>query len=118
MDRIEQFLAAVAPNWVVFKDLVEQATALPESAIHVLGGVVLQLLVALILRRSLRDWLPWLAVLVLELANEALDLTEHWPGEGARQVAESAADVVVTMALPSLLLLVARWRPHLLTGKP
>lgn len=117
MDWIEHSLAAITPGWVAFKDLVEQAMHLPESAIHVLAGVVLQLLFALIMRRSLRDWAPWLGVLLLELANEVLDLTEVWPGEGDRQLAESVSDVFVTMLLPSLLLLVARLRPQLLTGR-
>lgn len=116
MEQIWQWLMALAARWLALKDAVEQATGLPESAIHILGGVLLQLAFALVLRRSLRDPLPWGLLLLLELANEALDLTEDWPGEVGRQIGEGLGDVAATMALPTVLLLVARFSPRLLTG--
>ena len=55
-------------------------------------------------------------VLTLEMANEWSDLyTEAWP-QHAMQWGESAKDVLLTKALPTLLLLLARCRPRLLTG--
>ena len=50
----------------------------------------------------------------LELANEANDLrVEQWPQPGM-QYGEGAKDIILTMALPLLLFLVARKRPKLI----
>jgi hypothetical protein len=87
------------------------------DALHVLAGVALQLGFAALLRTSLSHWGPWLFVLALEVANEVSDLVvEQWPDPGM-QWGESARDVVLTMLLPSILLLVARRRPALLAGR-
>lgn len=117
MEQIWQWLMALAARWLSLKDAVEQATGLSESAIHILAGVLLQLAFATVLRRSLRDPLPWGLLLLLELVNEGLDLTEDWPGEVGRQIGESLGDVAATMALPTILMLIARLRPQLLTGR-
>jgi hypothetical protein len=84
------------------------------DALHVVGGVVLQLGFAVLLRTSLAHWRPWLFVLALELVNEANDLlVEQWPDPGM-QWGEGARDLVLTMLLPTVLLMVARLRPELL----
>ncbi len=90
------------------------ATGVSMDALHVLAGVALQLLAALALRTSLASWRPWSVVLALELLNEALDLTvERWPHPGM-QWGEGIKDVLLTLLLPTLLLLIARRRPVLL----
>lgn len=97
------------------KMFIERAIAFHNDALHVMAGVILALIAAAVLRRSLAHWLPWLCVLLLELANEANDyFIEPWPNEVALQFGEIAKDVALTMALPSLLLVVARLWPHLL----
>jgi diacylglycerol kinase len=56
---------------------------------------------------------PWLVVLLLELVNEWNDLqVERWPSLG-QQLGEGAKDLALTMLLPTLLLMLARWRPGL-----
>lgn len=102
--------------WHKLKVMLAQATGWPMDTLHVIGGVLLQLLVARLLRRSLANAWPWLAVLFLQLGNEAYDLwLERWPSL-AIQLGESLRDVIGTMLLPTVLLLVARSRPRLLTG--
>ena len=87
------------------------------DSLHVVVGLLLQLTVAGVFRSTLKSWRPWLAVLALELANEANDLlVERWPDPG-RQWGEGAKDVLLTMLLPTVLLLVARRLPQLLTGR-
>ncbi len=50
------------------------------DALHVYAGVLLQVVIALVLRRTLRSPIPWLAVLVAILANEYYDYRyEVWP---------------------------------------
>ena len=99
-------------GWYQFKLFVEHASGISMDALHILVGFILFLLAALILRRSLASGLPWLAVLLLEIGNEAHDLTaERWPDIGS-QLGEGVKDIMLTMALPTLVMLVVRWRPE------
>ena len=103
-----------ADDWYQVKLFLERASGFSMDSLHVIVGVVIQLAVALVFRTSVaRPW-PWLAVLALELVNEASDFrVERWPQPGM-QFGESAKDVILTMLLPTLILLVARYRPKLL----
>jgi hypothetical protein len=102
-------------GWFELKKMAEHAIGWPPDTLHVIAGVLLQLLFAALLRRGLRDPRPWALVLVLELANEAHDLWfERWPSL-TMQVGEGLRDLAGTMLLPTLLLLLARRRPGLLT---
>lgn len=86
------------------------------DALHVIVGVALQVGAAALFRVSIASWRPWLAVLALELLNEGVDLyVERWPSPGM-QVGEGFKDLLLTMVLPTLLMLSARTRPALLTG--
>ena len=109
-------LDRVATDWSQTKTFIEHMIGFSHDALHVMVGVCLQLLFAGLLRRSARSVWPWLMVLGLELANEWVDLhVEVWP-QHAMQWGESAKDVLLTMALPTLLLIVARCRPRLVSG--
>ncbi|HET9336227.1 MAG TPA: hypothetical protein VFO12_07465 [Sphingomicrobium sp.] len=102
-------------GWYQFKLFAEHASGISMDALHIIVGFTLFLLAALILRRSAASGLPWLAVLMLEIGNEAYDLAvERWPDIGS-QLGEGAKDIMLTMALPTLLMLIVRWRPGLLT---
>ncbi len=104
-------------DWYQIKLMAEHASGFSMDALHVIVGVVVQLLVALLTRSSIARPLPLLAVFVLELVNEANDFrVEQWPDPGM-QFGESAKDVILTMFLPTLLFLVARRRPNLLTQR-
>jgi hypothetical protein len=105
-------------SWYEAKMFIEHASVIDSDAIHVLVGVSIWIVAAPLLRRSLSAWLPWLAVLALILLNEAVDLSvERWPSLGM-QLGESAKDVFLTMALPTLLLTVLRLRPSLFRASP
>ena len=112
-------LAAEPPaayeRWYQVKLFIEHASGVSMDALHVLLGFAIFLIAALALRRSTASTLPWLATLLLEVGNEAYDLTvELWPDPGS-QLGEGAKDIILTMALPTLVMLVARLRPTLLT---
>lgn len=113
---VSGLLEWLAAYWNDAKTFVEHMIGFSHDALHVLVGVCLQLLFAALFRMSARNIVPWLIVLALELANEWSDLyLEVWP-QHAMQWGESAKDVLLTMALPTLLLIVARYRPKLLIG--
>ena len=99
--------------WFHTKMFIEHASVISSDAMHVLAGVLIQLLGALLFRRSVASWWPWSGVLALTLLNEFIDLwMEQWP-DLAVQYGESAKDILLTMALPTLLLAAARFRPQL-----
>jgi hypothetical protein len=109
-------LTRLGLEWFAVKSFIDHALAFHEDGLHVLGGVLLQLSVAALLRRSLGAWLPWLAVLVVELVNEWADLSlEIWP-DRAMQWGESGRDLFLTLALPTVLLLLSRYAPRLLVA--
>jgi len=101
-------------DWYQVKLFVQHSTGFSMDALHVIAGVVLQLAAALIFRSTLARPLPLFVVFLLALANEANDLrVERWPQPGM-QYGEGAKDIVMTMLLPLLIFLVARYRPRLL----
>lgn len=101
-------------GWYQFKLFIEHASAISMDALHILLGFALFLAAAQLLKRTVADLLPWLALLALEFINEAYDLAvELWPDPGS-QLGEAAKDIALTMALPTLLMLIARWRTALL----
>ena len=103
-------------GWYQFKLFLEHASGISMDALHVLVGFCLFLLSAVVLRRAVTDMLPWLATLILECGNEAHDLmVELWPNMGS-QLGEGAKDILLTMTLPTLLMMTARWKPQLLAA--
>lgn len=104
-------------QWIQFKDYLSQVTTLNEDALHIYAAVLIQLAAAVLLRRSLASVWPWLAVWVLIFVNEALDL---WlPGDplGQWQIVGTIQDSWNTMAIPTLLWLLAYHAPALLVGQ-
>lgn len=100
-------------DWRAVKLVIEEMAGISQDALHVLLGFVAHLGVAAVLRRGLASPWPWAAVLVLALLNEYYDLTTEgywhkpmWPG--------SVKDVLLTVLIPSILLVMARWTPRLL----
>lgn len=99
--------------WYETKQFLSSATAISMDALHVLAGALLFLVFSLLLRKPVTRFSPWLAVLALTLVNEAVDLwVERWPSLGM-QLGESVKDVVVTMLIPTVILLTARCIPRL-----
>lgn len=105
-------------SWIEFKDYLAQVTDLSQDALHIYGAVLIQLAAALLLRRSLASFLPWLIVLLVLLVNEAVDLWLPRETLGEWQALAAVQDIWNTMALPTLLMLVARFAPALLTRRP
>ena len=101
-------------DWYQFKLFLQHSVGFSMDALHVIAGVVIQLALAALLRSSVSRPLPLILVFLLEILNEWNDLrVERWPARGM-QYGEGAKDVLLTMVLPALIFLVARYRSKLL----
>jgi hypothetical protein len=113
VDNVLDALRGSAASWHESKLFVEALVAICHDTLHLIAGVAIWLLLALVLRRSISDWLPLLGTAAIALLNEAIDLwVELWPSVG-RQLGEGARDVVATVAIPALLFALARLKPSL-----
>jgi hypothetical protein len=104
-------------SWYDTKLFVERSIFFSSDSLHVLAGVVVQLGVGLLLKRPISSWAPWLVLLTLACFNELIDIFfDHWPTR-AIQFGESAKDLILTMALPTVLLLATRGAPRLFASR-
>ena len=100
-------------GWYQFKLFIEHASGISMDALHVIVGFVIFFVSARLLKSSIASPLPWLALLLLELGNEAYDLKiELWPNL-ASQIGEAAKDIMLTLVLPTMVALLVRWMPAL-----
>lgn len=99
------------------KDLAADLSV-AKDALHIYLAFVIQVSTAVIFRKSLSSWFPWLAVLAFELVNEGLDM---WLGEELHikrwQIDGAAHDLVNTMILPTALLMLCRYAPGLFKSR-
>lgn len=106
-------------DWFELKNWLELSTGLDRDSLHIYGGVGVQLVAAVILRRSLASPVPWFFVLVAALANEYYDanMAPDSLDGGSIYFDEAVGDIWNTLLLPSLLLMIARFWPTWLTGR-
>jgi hypothetical protein len=117
LNDIWQALTGGMMSWYETKMFIEHASLFSSDALHVIVGVLVWILAALLLRRRLTDWLPLLVLAALVVLNEATDLwVERWP-DAAMQYGESAKDMLLTLMLPAVLMSVARLRPGLFSRR-
>lgn len=104
--------------WLESKMFIERSIAFSQDAIHVIVGVLLMLVTALLVRKPLSSCWPWLVVLVSAIMNEGIDLwVEKWPDAGM-QYGEGFKDLLLTMLLPTVLVLTSRALPQLYAPLP
>ena len=113
LERAWQALTGGMLSWYQAKTFIEHASFVSSDALHVIAGVIVWILIGLALRRPLSSGVPLAWLLAILLFNEVVDLwVERWP-DLAMQYGESAKDLMVTMALPVLLMVLVRLRPQL-----
>ena len=113
-----EFIVGAMTSWHQAKLFAEHALAISHDALHVLVGIPVWLLVALIVRRPVSSWTPLLWLAGLTAFNEMVDVwTDQWPDPGM-QIGEAAKDFGLTMLMPSLLMLAARYLPDLFLQSP
>ena len=79
-EQIRHVVTGGMMSWYEAKMFIEHASVVNSDGLHVLVGVLVWLLAAVVLRRSLVAPSPWLVLFVLILLNESVDLwAEQWP---------------------------------------
>lgn len=84
------------------------ASQLSRDALHVYVGLGTFLVAAFLFRRSIRSYLPLVAVLVVALLVEAVDLRDDLITRGHMRWLASTHDLFNTLFWPTVLLLLAR----------
>ena len=104
-------------DWYEFKEYLSLVTELDQDALHVYAAVLLHLMAAGLMRKSLASIVPWLVVLAVLGLNEWGDLRE--PGRPIEQwqVVAGLKDIWNTMTIPTVLLVLGRYFPWLLTDR-
>jgi hypothetical protein len=101
-------------SWFEAKMFLEQTISVSPDALHVIDGAIVFLVCARLLRCSISSWPVWAALLCLNFFNEFVDLwAERWP-DRTRQYGQGMKDLLLTMTVPTILVLVARFSPTLL----
>ena len=113
MTEIWAAMIAAMGRWHQGKLFIEHSLSVEHDALHVFVGLLAWLAIALISRRPLSSWRPFLWLIALILWNEVVDLwVERWPDIGM-QLGEGFKDFALTILMPGLLMLLIRWRPQL-----
>ena len=100
-------------SWHQGKLFIEYFVTIDHDALHLMVGMLVWLVFALLMRRPITSWYPWLWTFAVILWNETVDLwVEIWPDPG-RQYGEGVKDLVMTMVVPTVLMIAARTRPDL-----
>ena len=95
------------------KLFIEHVARIEHGALHIIVGVMVWLAIALVSRRPVCSWIPWCGLFALILWNELVDLwVEKWPEPGM-QYGEGARDVILTMFVPTLIMIAVSIRPKL-----
>lgn len=109
---VQKLLAALEPvflSWAESKLAFEQSVPVGDAWIHLIVGPVIFLLSALVMRKPISSWHPWFVVLALTMLNEIIDLVVGiWPRRTPRY-GDTVSDFLLTMAIPTLLLVLARY---------
>jgi hypothetical protein len=88
---------------------VVEATGLSKDALHVHVGLLVFLGTALIGRRPLQSATPWMAVLLVALLGEAIDLRSDLAETGHLRWGASVHDLINTLFWPTVLLVGLRF---------
>jgi hypothetical protein len=113
LHQLWKAMVATMTSWHQGKLFIEHTLNVSHQSLHIFIGLLLWIAVGLVLRRPLTSRLPWLWVFAAILFNETVDLwIEQWPDPG-QQYGEGAKDVLLTMAVPTIVMLAARARPDL-----
>lgn len=84
------------------------ATGLSKDALHIYVGLAVYIAGAFLTRRRLISWLPFIAVLVVSILGEGLDMADDFRTLGHWRWRANVHDIMNTAFWPAALTLLAR----------
>ena len=99
------------------KDII-RLSGLPDPVLHLLLGLAIYLISAAVLKRPLWSWTPWLIAFAFQAINEMADVGRDLMEGDIIRWRGGLIDTVVTMALPTLILLISKVRRRRQTRVP
>ena len=96
---------------------VEQAVPFDADWLHLLIGPVIFAAAALVTRKPMSSWTPWLAVLAIAGLNELADLAVDQSPNRLGAYAENVTDFLLTIAVPTVIMIAARRFPGLIGSR-
>ena len=93
-------------NWTVTKIDLSRITGLPDDTLHVIAGMLVLTIAAIVLRRPPWDWRPWLITFAAEAINELYDLTQVVFPTDEGNIRGSLHDFWLTLLWPTVILLI------------
>lgn len=93
-------------NWTVTKIDLSRITGLPDDTLHVIAGMLVLTIAAIVLRRPPWDWRPWLITFAAEAINELYDLTQVVFPTDEGNLRGSLHDFWLTLLWPTVILLI------------
>lgn len=112
IDRLLAWIEYAAASWEQGKHGLERYFWYQADSLHVVVGLLLVSVFALALRKSLASPIPLGLLLLVSSLNEGVDIYF------TRYVAESVKDTLLTMLLPTVLLVATRNFPALFVRPP
>jgi hypothetical protein len=109
---VEWFGGAVLSeqDWRTF---FEYSVRFSQEAIHVVAAVVILFVAAAALRKPVSSLWPWMVLLLLASLNALGGLGMGQGPQPGVDYGEAARDLLLTMAVPTFLMLSVRWAPGL-----
>ena len=89
---------------------LEQRIPFDADWLHIVVGPVIMAAATVISRQPLSSWFPWFVVVSIAVLNEMVDLSVKEKSIPRTSYAESATDLMLTIAVPTLVMLYARCR--------
>ncbi len=93
----------------VIKSAIASTTGIPRDALHIYVGLTTLLFVAIVWRKSLGAFAPWLAVVFIALLGEFIDMGHNILSWGSWSWKASVKDLFHTLFWPTVLLLYTRF---------
>jgi len=91
---------------------LEQRIPFDADWLHLIIGPVILASASVVMRKPMASWGPWLVVAVLSILNEVIDLIEGASVVPSAAYFESTTDFLLTMAIPTALLIKGRFFPR------
>jgi hypothetical protein len=110
--------SAIAVAWEQARPFAEHSIGFSSNSLVTIAAVLIQLLACALLRKPISSIWPWLVIFLLICGNEAVYFRSIGWSADEPQLRLRVTHFLLTLAVPTMLMLAARWWPRLLARSP